>query len=301
MALSSGNLQAGVLLTIDATTAASQAGAVAIPSGYADLPNYINSTSHAGSATGNAGAYSFANSSGAYAVSSNSEGATATANANAELRYKIKNDSGVAQSYSAQFKIYGGSISTNLFGGATLVGAEFLRTSYEASIKVGGSSVFSSTASILMNASGTSFTRTGTSLNDGDNGDDGYYGWGAQYVTVDLGILGIGDETELVASLVQSSASDAGLYDFGGNNDGYCGYGGYGVPSLTAFSEVPCSGFKGSSDGFYGDPAELDTGTQLILTSRDVSNNIPEPGSLALMLAALGAGALVQRKRSVSV
>lgn len=304
IAMSAGSLYAApVVLTLAASTEASQPTPPGVSDpGSGDPLNYISSSSSDSSLTGSAYAYSFSNTGGAYAVSTNSEGATAAAKANASLLYTITNESAVAQSYSATFKIYGGSISTNLVYGATLDSLEYLRSSYAASITRGASTLFTSSASIDESSDGIVFNRAGTNLEPSDDGTDGYYSWGSQFVTLDLGVLGVGEHMELLASLMQASSSNVGTYDFGGGSGygGYCGYNGYetaqGVAADTSMDE--CIGFKGNARGFYGDPAELttNTGNELVITSRD-ANGVPEPGSLALMFAALGAAALAQRKR----
>lgn len=298
IALAAGSLHAGTVLTLGASTQASQPGPGSDSDpGAGDPSSYVNSNSYQSSQTGRANAYSFANGAGAYAVSSDAEGATAAASANAFLRYAIFNDSGFAQSYSATFKIYGGSISTNLANGATLTTAEYLRASYMALITRDASTLFTSSATIEQTSNGAMLDLAGTVLNDLDDGADGYYGWDSRYVTLDLGILGDGEGMELLASLMQSSTTNVGTYDFGGGSgyDGYCGYQGY---ASFALSETSCTGFKGSAYGFYGDPLEFDEVNQFVITSRAV-NGVPEPGSLALMFTALGAAAAVRRKRKV--
>jgi len=291
IALSAGSLHAGTVLTLGASTEASQPTPPgASDAGVGNPSMSINSNSFNSSSTGSASANSFANSAGAYAVGSDAQGATAAAKANASLRYAITNLSGIAQSYSATFKIYGGSISTELANGVTLLDPEYLRSSYMASITRGASTLFTSSATIEQTNSGITLGLAGTVLNDLDNGLDGFYSWDSRYVTLDLGILGAGEGMELLASLMQSSGSDVGTYDFGGGigYDGYCGYQGYEITT--------CNGFKGRSMGFYGDP--LDTDNELVITSR-ATNAIPEPGSLALMVAALGAVAAARRKRQL--
>ena len=110
------------------------------------FPGYINSSNNANDLLGSGQGFAFANQNGAYAVSSYSAG-IGSGQGNASLRYSIFNDSGFAQNLSMAFKIYGGSISTNLVPAQSLTGAESLSSSYAASIKVNGISVAAGTPS----------------------------------------------------------------------------------------------------------------------------------------------------------
>ncbi len=288
-----------VTLDLSATTTSSANGIAGTTVGSVS-PTYVNSSSSGTDALGQGSAYSFANQYGAYAVHSNSQG-IATGNADAALKYVITNDSGLLTHYSITFKIYGGSISAQTVGGGLLIANESLHSEYRASIKVNGSSVFDSSASIDRQGNTTTFVKQGFDLSIGtDDGFDGAYGWGAHYETIDLGNLAAGASVEVLAELNQRSSANVGFYAF---DSGLCGgYGGY--DTITASSAVAGGDcFKGYGQGFYGDPAAISfndndsTGANDPVVIRSaVVGQIPEPGTVGLTLLGLMAAASRRRR-----
>ena len=272
---------------------------------------YISSSTSANAALlGNGLGYGFSRTSGAYAVSSTAEG-IATGSAAASFRNTVSNTSGAAQRYSMSFHVYGGSISTFLNGNATLVGPENLLATFMASIKVNGTTVFSSGATVARTAGGTSGTKTGTfDLNPLDTAGDGDFFWGGGWYDVDLGIVDSGASIEVLAELTDSSASNVGTYTF----DSGCCDSFYGCetgneitragPTADLVSGVcTTTGFKGAARAFYGDPISFAFsteagpplgGTQFALTATSV---VPEPSAYGLVALALGAAGLVSRRR----
>jgi hypothetical protein len=291
-----------VTQSLGATSQSTANGVSGTPS-LSTFPGYINSGNSANDLLGSGQGFAFANQNGAYAVSSYSAG-IGSGQGNASLRYSIFNDSGFAQNLSMTFKIYGGSISTNLVPAQSLTGAESLSSSYAASIKVNGASFFSSSASINQTAGGIDPSLSGTDLSMGtDDGSDGNYGWSSQYITINLGTVASGLSFDVLAELSQSSASNVGSYTFDCGGGGYDGYEGYNLTFAFAAAAVStCTNFKGTAGGFYGDPATLNATTgaldpAITFTISAAPTGVPLPGTLALGLFGLAALATSRRKK----
>jgi hypothetical protein len=276
------------------------------------LVGYEASQSSASQLAGFANANSFASSYGAYVVRSNAEGKGAST-AHAQFLYTLTNTSGVAQTYTMSFHIYGGSINTNLANATTaaLTGAESLGAQYAASIKVGASTLFSTQAAVARNAAGTSGSQSGTVLNAADDFTDGAYSWGSGDYVVNLGLLADGASMSILAQVDSGATADVGTYIFNGDGGyGGCGYGGGGYNTVTPsnsrraqIAAIEC--FKGRASGFYGDPSDFfgnpgsgQFDNLVSFVGVPASGAVPEPGSLLLAALALGgAAATAGRKR----
>jgi len=293
-------------VVVFADTSATVNGLAATPVATSN-PGYAGSSSSQSGAAGRSDSYAFARDNGAYAVRTNAEG-MATATSFASFKQTLTNSSGSAKSYSMSFHIYGGYLSTYLRGDAVLEGLEFLSAQYLATIKVNGSDVFSSEASVRRDASGASGLKFGEDLNPFDDASDGDYSWGGGYYTVNLGTLAAGESIDVLASLSDQSQSNVGTYTYDG---GCCAYG-YdcdalptrGESTAATISECTVNGFKGASDAFYGDPINfLDSsfadappdGRQFVITAAEV----PEPGMFGLAFLALGAAGWASRRRKI--
>jgi len=275
---------------------------------YGTPPTYAGSQSFASNTVGNAGSFAFSNQFGTYAVSSNATG-RAESDARASLLYTLQNTSSIAQAYSMSFYIYAGAISALVDGNTSLTLGESLLASYAARISVGGNTLFNSAVSVSNSFdTGITVTRQGTQLDEYNNGATGFYGWNGRMYNIELGILAAGASIDILAEVSTDVFANVGTYDFAGGDDGYGGYGGgcfNNEPTLArSFGEVDSTiCFKGRSQAFYGDPIEFfsagpDTANEnpVSFASRP-ANDVPEPGSLALVGLALAAAASAARRR----
>lgn len=278
--------------TLGATTSAfdsTNAAGTTVPSVQ---PGYVNSSSSAGNAAGNANSYAFSADSGAYAVSSTAEGQARSA-AQATFSQSITNQGPTAQQYFLTLKIYGGYMSADVSDPAGLLSTESLLSSYLASVTFDGNLVFTSSATVQRTGGTAGCTRSGVVLTGAAacGSGDTSYSWGTDFYTIDLGILEAGESATLLADLEGSSVANVGIYDFGSGGGGY-GYGCFepqspatNVQTLAVVSE--CSTFKGRASQFYGDPFETD---QAGFNIRSTAVNVPLPATS--LLAALGLGAM---------
>lgn len=297
---------AAVVLTADTT--ASISGVAITPTSSSSSPDYVNSYASGSAALGEAYGYSFARDSGAYAVSSNAAG-IATATATTSFGQSITNDTGRDRRFSMSFHIYHGYMSTGLNGDATLVGTEFLQALYSANISVNGSNVFTSSATVRRDASGTSGSKSGVDLNAADSAADGDLSWTDSYYTIDLGMVANGGTIDVLALLADETSSNVGVYNF--DNGGCCGFYGCatsepaspsakGQSTTTVTNVSECASFKGQAYAFYGDPIEFGTSpdaSPFTISAVNDSNDVPEPGMFGLAFMALGAAGWAGRRR----
>ena len=303
---------ANAVVVLTADTTASTNGNAITPSNNSSA-GYVSSYANGSEPLGYAYGYSFARDSGAYAVSSNAKG-IATATATTSFGQSITNDSGSAQHYSMSFHIYHGFMSTALNGNATLVNAEFLQAIYSANISVNGSNVFTSSATVRRDASGTSGSKAGVDLNAADSAADGDLTWTDSYYTIDLGTVANGGTINVLASLADETSSNVGSYTFDNGNccDPYgCptsapnGTSSKGNSSANSFYGGECgprTDYKGLAYAFYGDPidfsnsANADAPTGGLFTI-SATSDVPEPGMFGLAFLALGAAGWAGRRR----
>ncbi len=312
-ALSSG---AAFAASIPASGLSASAQVNGVPGSAYVETGYTNNYANEYGSTGYGYASSFANQHGAYAASSRADGRLYDASAQAGLRYEVTNTTGISQTYSLNFYLYGGYLQTRFYDWQVeLTGNDALLASYFASVNltVGGhtDTLWSSGATLSRTANGIELTKTGADLNEWDDeaGSGDYYWSGRDVALNDFVTLAAGESFTLELLLGDRAFSDVGTYVYDGNGGYGYGYGGYGcgygyAPSrapMDESSQTQC--IKGWAQAFYGDPADFGAdgvppGNGLSLIGRPTANAVPEPGAFGLAgLALLGLG-LTRRRRT---
>lgn len=218
---------------------------------------------------------------------------------------------------SYDFLIYGGNIWVALASAydddwnpilAPLADGESVSSGYTVSVLVNNTVAWTSQAVLTLSGptpETVALTKTGADLNSGlsdpDSWSDGYweYYWNSFEGSLDLGLLDPGEELLLEYRLEVFAEGNVGVYAFGGGS-GY-GYGGGFCGGGFFVSEVGSGGDDSAaacSGGRIGDPFNLGldpfgpTGVTLTQVA-----GVPEPGSLGLLAAGLGALAWLRRRR----
>lgn len=195
--------------------------------------------------------------------------------------WQITNDTGVAQSYSFSFYIYGGTMYADDYGHGGDGFAE-----YVLDILFGGSNLFHSAAKVELDGT---LTQTGTALS-GATHSGSYYWWGGTSVTLDLGILDPGQTSLLQYDLI---AHAFGNYGFGDCDDGY-GYGGNdGYGNDVASVGGSCTG---NSYVFMGDPSGINATPVQQPSITGTPQAVSAPGTLGLLGISLAALMAVRRR-----
>lgn len=199
--------------------------------------------------------------------------------------WEITNTTGVAQSYSFSFYIYGGSMYADDYGHGGDGFAE-----YVLDILFGGNNLFHSAAKVELDGT---LTQTGTALS-GASQSGSYYWWGGTSVTLDLGILDPGQTSVLQYDLIAHAFGD---YGFGTCDDGY-GYGGQ-TANVAGVSAVGQS-CTGNSYVFMGDPSGINATPVQQPSITATPQQVSAPGTLGLLGISLAALMAVRRRARVA-
>jgi hypothetical protein len=289
-----GSLPAGATIVDGLTAYAQSAAGTATDS---DGPNsaipFVTAYSNAVDGQVDAGSIALGITNGVYYVSAGVNGNN-FAHSEFTRTWGITNTTGVAQSYSFSFYIYGGSMYAfdSGYGGNGYA-------QYVLDILFGSSNLFHS--AVRIDHDGT-LTTSGTALSGATHSVTPYgstYSWGGTLVTLDLGILGPGQTSLLQYDL---TAHAFGTYNFGpcGGGGGY-GYGdepGDGVAvSLAGFTVFTCTGFSVVS---MGDPDGLNATPVQSPSITGTPQAVPAPGTLGLLGISLAALMAVRRRARVN-
>lgn len=79
---------------------------------------------------------------------------------------------------------------------------------YAAQIAIDGAVQFESTALLTLDTGMHSLQKTGIDLNSGSSPTDGFYNWGEQAFTIDLGFIAANDIVEIVYTVITSASGD---------------------------------------------------------------------------------------------
>jgi hypothetical protein len=176
--------------------------------------------------------------------------------------------------------------------------------SFDLSIKRDANTLFASYAKI--ESDGT-LTQTGTALN-GATQSGSFYSWDGTYVNFNLGTLENNESLTLNFDLVSTAFGD-----FGVSSSNEC-YGGYGSEFATFAVNDGYGGCTGFVSASLGDPVDFDENNPalydpnqfpfrtpfntLVINERRIpTNDVPLPGTLALLGIGLAGVGLMRKRR----
>ena len=253
------------------------------------------------------------------------------------IEQTITNNTSSAQNAFFNFFITPGQLSSDI--GAALTGVEFATSGLVFDIRRNNNQIWGSSATLLSNSSGSTFSTTGDASLYSGSGT--YYSINGISKSIDLGVINAGDSITLSYQLDSFARGNSaggparvvdetsyyvpdqwiesctgGEYGYGYGNGYGDGYGG-GTPRVCTPMLVPghtvvvpgytVPGRASGSTAQSGDPFDIyfaDNGNgqgqvmfYSIGNSMQPSNDVPEPGALALFLAAAGIAAWTTKRR----
>ena len=241
--------------------------------------------------TGDASAAAAGNDSG-WMYSRSSGTNTFTASSNIQQVVDFVNVSPFAQSYSFDFTINQGSLSSYLYN----TGSGYsITTSNQVSIKLNGIEIFSSEATLTTNDSGSSLTTNGTVLGSYTAGSD-FYSWSPFSGTLDLGIFGVGESFTLeydIFTLATSNGVGSAEICVGGYGDyGYGDGGEFGGEGYCYTEDAT------SARSQFGDPNGLSSMPIDDTTVTGKQASVSEDASFLLFGAGLAGLAFSRRRKN---
>jgi hypothetical protein len=291
--------QATIITNSLTATASAKAGTnAATVEGPQTDASYVSQYAFNNDGISNTGASAWGNQYGVYRAEANGNGKF-DSNGHFQRALTLTNNNGIATDYSVSFFIYYGSMSASS-NGATGTGWG----SFDLSIKRDANTLFASYAKI--ESDGT-LTQTGTALN-GATQSGSFYSWDGTYVNFNLGTLENNESLTLNFDLVSTAFGD-----FGVSSSNEC-YGGYGSEFATFAVNDGYGGCTGFVSASLGDPVDFDENNPalydpnqfpfrtpfntLVINERRIpTNDVPLPGTLALLGIGLAGVGLMRKRR----
>ena len=267
---------------------------------------YVTDSASVYGADGNSAfASAWGNDHGTYRASAYGNG-TFDSTATFHRTLSVINNNAAATQYTLNFFIYYGGLSIGNYNQLAGSGS----AGYDLSIKKNTSSTLFASSALLDSSGNVTASNALNGATGGSDSNSAWYYWNGTNVSLDLGILGVGESMNIDFDLVTTASGSYVAQSYACNGDnGYGGYGGYG-PEVIAPMTVVEDGYGGYGgyggtcyrtayiDAGLGDPGGIDANTlpptnATFGITATAANVVPLPGTLALLslgLAGLGVG-----------